>query len=133
MIIQTFYKIIIISKKIDKSLKFSRSNNCNININNNFQNGINKQTFKSFHASIHFLLPISSKLYLQYLRSELSHLKFRNIGEILSFNYFYRNFVSNIFKIWDDDQTGKFNFLVKNFPTIIVWSAIDNQTIRNRE
>lgn len=132
MIIQAFYKIIIISKKIDKSLKFSRSNNCNININNNFQNGINKQTFKSFHASIHFLLPISSKLYLQYLRSELSHLKFRNIGEILSFNYFYRNFVSNIFKIWDD-QTDKFNFLVKNFPTIIVWSAIDNQTIRNRE
>lgn len=99
MIIQAFYKIIIISKKIDKSLKFSRSNKCNININNNFQNGINKQTFKSFHASIHFLLPISSKLYLQYLRSELSHLKFRNIGEILSFNYFYRNFVSNIFKI----------------------------------
>lgn len=133
MIIQAFYKIIIISKKIDKSLKFSRSNNCNININNNFQNGINKQTFKSFHAPIHFLLPISSKLYLQYLRSELSHLKFRNIREILSFNYFYRNFVSNIFKIWDDDQTGKFNFLIKNFPTIIVWSAIDNQTIRNRE
>lgn len=99
MIIQAFYKIIIISKKIDKSLKFSRSNNCNININNNFQNGINKQTFKSFHAPIHFLLPISSKLYLQYLRFELSHLKFRNIGEILSFNYFYRNFVSNIFKI----------------------------------
>lgn len=131
MIIQAFYKIIIISKKIHKSLKFSRSNKCNINIDNNFQNGINKQTFKSFHAP--FLLPISSKLYLQYLRSELSHLKFRNIGEILSFNYFYRNFVSNIFKIWDDDQTGKFNFLVKNFPTIIVWSAIDNQTIRNRE
>lgn len=88
MIIQAFYKIIIISKKIDKSLKFSRSNNCNININNNFQNGINKQTFKSFHAPIHFLLPISSKLYLQYLRFELSHLKFRNIREILLFNYF---------------------------------------------
>lgn len=99
MIIQAFYKIIIISKKIDTSLKFSCSNKCNINIDNNFQNGINKRTFKSFHAPIHFLLPISSKLYLQYLRSELSYLKFRNIGEILSFNYFYRNFVSNIFKI----------------------------------
>lgn len=48
MIIQAFYKIIIISKKIDKSLKFSCSNKCNINIDNNFQNGINKRTFKSF-------------------------------------------------------------------------------------